>query len=344
MLKAFWSKYTLKFFRQSRTSREVLNVKDTFFIKIFDSEDPSVVGYGEAGLFRGLSADDTPDFEKILDSCCRSINDIDVDSIPSSSIRMGVETALADIKNKGKHEPFYLGIIPPTLINGLIWMGDKQFMLNEIEHKLKQGFRCLKLKIGGIDFDAELDILRAIRNRYSSDVLELRLDANCAFSPENAMSRLEMLSKFNIHSIEQPIKVGLIEDMAKICSASPIPIALDEELIGLKSHSEKVDLLEKIHPSYIILKPTLCGGFVQSDEWIKVAENRNIGWWATSALESNIGLNAIARWTASRGVTIPQGLGTGQLYSNNIDSPLELNGEYLTSNADNLWDFSAINF
>lgn len=343
MLKAFWSKYTLRFFRQSRTSREVLNVKDTYFIKIFDSECPDVVGYGEAGLFRGLSADDTPDFENIIDRCCASINDIDVDTIPSSSIRMGIETALDDIKNEGKHEPFYLGIIPPTLINGLIWMGDKLFMLSEIEHKLKQGFRCLKLKIGGIDFETELDILRTIRNRYSSDVLELRLDANCAFSPENAMSRLELLSKFDIHSIEQPIKVGLIDDMAKICSESSIPIALDEELIGLKTLSEKVDLLEKIHPSYIILKPTLCGGFAQSDEWIKVAENQNIGWWATSALESNIGLNAIARWTASHSVTIPQGFGTGQLYSNNIDSPLELNGEYLTSNANSIWNFTAIN-
>lgn len=344
MLKAFWSKYTLRFIRQSRTSREVLNVKDTFFIKILDSEDASVVGYGEAGLFKGLSADDTPDFENILDRCCASINDIDVDSIPSSAIRMGIETALSDIKNKGKQEPFYSGVIPPTLINGLIWMGDKQFMLNEIEHKLKQGFRCLKLKIGGIDFENELEILQSIRNRYSSDVLELRLDANCAFSPENAMSRLEMLSKFNAHSIEQPIKVGLIDEMAKICRESPIPIALDEELIGLRNQCEKEDLLRAIRPSYIILKPTLCGGFVQSDEWIKVAESMNIGWWATSALESNIGLNAIARWTASHRVTIPQGLGTGQLYSNNIDSPLKLNGEYLTSNADNLWNFTAIKF
>lgn len=344
MLKAVWSNYTLRFLRQSRTSREVLNVKDTYFIKIFDTENPEVVGYGEAGLFRGLSADDTPDFVSIIEHSCSAINDIDIASIPSSAIRMGMETALSDMKNAGQHEPFYPGKIPPTLINGLIWMGDKQFMLNEIDYKLSQGFHCLKLKIGGIDFENELDLLRSIRSRYDKNQLELRLDANCAFTPDNAMSRLEKLSAFDIHSIEQPIKVGLIDQMAQICRESPIPIALDEELIGLNNKSEKEQLLSAIRPAFIILKPTLCGGFEQSDEWISVAENLGIGWWATSALESNIGLNAIARWTASHNVKIPQGLGTGQLYTNNIDSPLQLEGEFLTSNPDKSWNFNAIQF
>lgn len=344
MLKAEWTKYTLKFYRQSRTSREVLNFKETYFIKIWDSARPNVIGYGEAGLFRGLSSDDTPEFTSILDECCANINGLNLATIPSSVIRMGIETALSDLENGGEHEPFYSGMIPPTRINGLIWMGDKQFMLNEIEVKLRQGFSCLKLKIGGIDFASEVDILNSIRSRYSRDELELRLDANGAFLPENAMRRLEILSAFDIHSIEQPIKAGQIEAMAKICGESPIPIALDEELIGIKSLEDKVDIIRAIRPSYIILKPTLCGGFDQSDEWISIAERNNIGWWATSALESNIGLNAIARWAAAHKVKMPQGLGTGQLYTNNVDSPLTLNGEYLTSLPNNRWNFNEIRF
>lgn len=344
MLKAVWTKYTLDFLRQSRTSREVLDVKDTYFIKIVDTENPGIAGYGEAALFRGLSADDTPEFTDLLENCCKSINELDIRSVSSSAIRMGLETALSDLRNGGEHEPFYSGTIPPTRINGLIWMGDKQFMLDEIEVKLHHGFNCLKLKIGGIDFENEVDILRSIRHRYSSDVLELRLDANGAFTPDNAMHRLERLAAFGIHSIEQPIKAGQQREMAAICRQSPIPVALDEELIGLKDIHEKCDIIDTIRPAYIILKPTLCGGFAQSDEWIDIAEKRGTGWWATSALESNIGLNAIARWSATHNVTIPQGLGTGQLYSNNIDSPLVLTGEYLTSLPDNTWNFNRITF
>ncbi|MBD5229227.1 MAG: o-succinylbenzoate synthase [Bacteroidales bacterium] len=350
MLKAIWTKYTLRFLRQSRTSREVLNVKDTYFIKIYDTENPAVAGYGEAGLFRGLSADDTPDFTDILDRCCksindcRSINDIDVASVPSSAIRMGLETALSDLGGGGLHQPFFAGVIPPTRINGLIWMGNKEFMLNEIEHKLQQGFTCLKLKIGGIDFDSELDILRSIRDRYNPEDLTLRLDANGAFTPKNALARLERLAAFTIHSIEQPIKAGQHEAMARICRESPIPIALDEELIGLRSVEEKARLIDNLRPAYLILKPTLCGGFAESDEWVRLANEKGIGWWATSALESNVGLNAIARWTASHAVELPQGLGTGQLYTNNIDSPLELRGEYITSKPDNAWNFNNIQF
>ncbi|MDE6198999.1 MAG: o-succinylbenzoate synthase [Muribaculaceae bacterium] len=344
MLKAVWSKYTLKFLRQSRTSRDVLDVKDTYFIKIDDTDNPSVTGYGEAAVFRGLSADDTPDFTDILDDCCRSINNLDIASVPSSAIRMGIETALADMKNGGYQEPFIHGIIPPTRINGLIWLGDMQFMLNEIEIKLRQGFHCLKLKIGGIDFENELDILRSIRQRYGAEILELRLDANGAFSPKEALNRLDRLSAYEIHSIEQPIKAGQLHEMAKLCQTSPIPIALDEELIGIKTCDEKNHIIDTVQPAYIILKPTLCGGFAESDEWIEIARKKGIGWWATSALESNIGLNAIARWAAAHKVTMPQGLGTGQLYTNNITSPLRLDGEYLTSNSDNKWTFDAIRF
>lgn len=344
MLCARWTKYRLAFYRESRTSREVLNTKDTYFIKVYDTDRPLDAGYGEAALFRGLSADDTPDFEKILDLCCKEINNIDIPKIPSSAVRMGLETALADMERGGAHQPFTEGVLPPTRINGLIWMGDKQFMLNEVEKKLNSGFHCLKLKIGGIDFENELDILKGIRKRFGADTLEIRLDANGAFSPADALERLDRLSAFQIHSIEQPVKAGQAEAMAEICRKSQIDIALDEELIGIRADTEKLQLLHQINPRYIILKPTLCGGFTEADKWIELAENMGIGWWATSALESDIGLNAIARWTASHNVTMPQGLGTGQLYSNNIPSPLMLDGEYLTSKPDNRWDFSAIKF
>lgn len=344
MLKAQWTKYRLNFYRESRTSREVLNVKDTYFIRVFDSSNPAVTGYGEAGLFRGLSADDTPDFEAILDRCCRDINGLDIHSVPSSAIRMGMETAIDDIKRGGAHQPFFEGVIPPTRINGLIWMGSKQFMLDEIEKKLEAGFHCLKLKIGGIDFEHEVEILHCIRQRFGADVLEIRLDANGAFNPGNALQRLDRIAAFDIHSIEQPIKAGQIESMAMICRESPVAIALDEELIGIKTDAEKQYILQQIRPRYIILKPTLCGGFAEADKWIEMAVLNGIDWWATSALESNIGLNAIARWAAAHGPSLPQGLGTGLLYSNNVPSPLLLKGEQITSNPDNQWDFSVIKF
>lgn len=340
MLKAKWERYRLQFVRESRTSREVLHFKDTWFIKVTDRSRPGIFGIGEAAMFRGLSADDTPEFEQLLYKCCKSINDIDINTIPSSAIRMGFETAISDINNGGIHQPFYVGMIPPTRINGLIWMGSKEFMLNEIQCKLALGFHCLKLKIGGIDFENEVDLLRYIRRHFSPEILEIRLDANGAFNEGNAMSRLETLSQFVIHSIEQPVRAGQRELMSSLCRNSPIPIALDEELIGIFNRKEKSELLDDIQPQYIILKPTLCGGFRQGDEWIELAEERGIGWWATSALESNIGLNAIARWTATHKVSMPQGLGTGQLYINNIISPLVLKGEYLTSRPDNSWNIN----
>lgn len=344
MLKAEWSKYTLRFIRESRTSRDVLNIKDTYFIRVYDEDNPMKTGYGEAALFKGLSADDIPEFTDILTQCCNSINNIDITAIPSSAIRMGLETAISDLNNGADHQPFFKGEIPPIHINGLIWMGDKQFMLNEIKSKLQQGFHCLKLKIGGISFENELEILRSIRDSFSRDILEIRLDANGAFSPDEALGKLERLSVFGIHSIEQPIKSGQIEAMASICQNSPIPIALDEEIIGITARHKKQELLDAIRPTFIILKPTLCGGFAEADEWISAAEERGIGWWATSALESNVGLNAIARWTVGHRIQLPQGLGTGQLYDNNIISPLRLRGEYLTSNPDNSWNFNAIKY
>jgi L-alanine-DL-glutamate epimerase-like enolase superfamily enzyme len=214
-------------------------------------------------------------------------------------------------------------------INGLIWMGTNAEMFQQIEKKLQEGFTCLKLKIGAINFEEEVSLLQYIRDNFSANILELRVDANGAFNVNEASEKLKLLSNFNLHSIEQPVKAGQYNTMASLCSISPLPIALDEELIGINSFNEKRNLLVTISPQYIILKPSLLGGFSACEEWITIANELNIGWWVTSALESNIGLNAIAQWTYTLKNTMPQGLGTGQLYTNNFDSPLTLRGEFL---------------
>jgi L-alanine-DL-glutamate epimerase-like enolase superfamily enzyme len=220
-------------------------------------------------------------------------------------------------------------------------MGDKATMLRRIEEKLEAGFKCIKLKIGAIDFDAELELLRMVRSRFSRRDIELRVDANGAFQPQEAMRKLDALSQYDLHSIEQPIKAGAWEDMAALCACTPIPIALDEELVACRSVSPQVaaELLDAIHPHYIVLKPSLTGGLSGTDCWIDAATQRGIGWWITSALESNVGLAAIARYTASLAPTMPQGLGTGALYRNNIPSPLLQQGEVLTYNPAGAWDY-----
>lgn len=337
MIKAAWTSYILRFNFLARTSRSAMSVKPTYYIKVWDDENPSTYGIGECNLFKGLSTDDVPDYEDTLTSVCES----GLQCIPNySSIIFGVETALADLRSGGKRTIFqsdWLNGSEGIPINGLIWMGSKEEMLSRIKTKINQGFRCLKLKIGGIDFAEELSIISAIRARYDKSELELRLDANGAFTPSNALQRLQQLSQFGIHSLEQPIKAGQVNEMAEICSDSPIPIALDEELIGVRSPLEKAELLECIRPQYIILKPALCGGFEHSNQWIETASARNIGWWATSALESNIGLNAIAQWIAAKGYHMPQGLGTGGLYVNNIDSPIAQIADRLYYQPDKPW-------
>lgn len=314
-----------------------MRVKDTYFVRLTDSATGRT-GIGECALFRGLGSDDLPDYEEKLALACA---DPTVPS-PYSSIRFGIECAmiaagLAEMPST----PYSRGKegIP---INGLIWMGDRAEMRRRIDEKLNAGFRVLKMKIGGIDFESETDLLRYIRSRYSPETLELRLDANGSFAPEVAAERLDILSKFHIHSIEQPVKAGQTDIMARICRETPIPVALDEELIGMPDAESAAALLETIRPQYIILKPSLCGGLSGAGLWADAAENLGIGWWATSALESNVGLHAIACWVASRGVTMPQGLGTGLLYSNNIPSPLELRGDRLYFNPSGTWDYSAL--
>ncbi len=321
-MKAEWASYTLDFKFLARTSRESMRQKQTYFVRIGDR-------VGECALFRGLSADDLPDYEEQLSRVCENPDNLSA----YSSIRFGFETAMMPPLDDS---PFMRGEegIP---INGLIWMGDREEMRRRIDEKLTCGFSVLKMKIGGIDFEQEVDLLRYIRSRYSSDVLELRLDANGSFSPDIALERLKRLSDFDIHSIEQPIRVGQALLMSQLCKNSPIAIALDEELIGTPTADTCENLLEEIRPQFIILKPALCGGLSGATLWADVAESKGIGWWATSALESNIGLMAIARWVSSRGVSLPQGLGTGQLYTNNIPSPLYLNGDRLFYNPEGVW-------
>lgn len=345
MLKATYKKYTLEFRFPAITSRATMLNKETYFVKIWDTTNPSIYGLGECALFKGLGDDDKPDYDFKLDLICKNINNIDISDIEYSSIRFGIETALNDLNNGGKriiyNTPWLKGdqSIP---INGLIWMGNYDEMFSRINEKLKLGFNCLKLKIGGIDFYQELELIKYIRSTFSPNNLELRLDANGAFTPQNALNKLDQLAEYKIHSIEQPIKQGQWAHMSLLCKNSPIPIALDEELIGLNNINRKEEMLNYIKPSYIILKPSLCGGFLGSNEWITIAQKYNIGWWATSALESNIGLNAIAQWVSQYKTSIPQGLGTGQLYHNNIESPLEQIDAGLIYNPLKKWNIQSI--
>lgn len=333
-MKAEWQPYRLDFKFEARTSRESMMHKHTWFVRLTD-DSTGATGIGECALFRGLSAEDSPAYEARLDEVCRNFDPHDLPQ--ESSIRFGLETALMNMQATPP-TPFLQGCegIP---INGLIWMGDKATMRRRIDEKLELGFRVLKLKIGGIDFEAETDLLQYIRANYAPDTLELRLDANGSFSTADAMNRLDALSRFAIHSIEQPIKAGQPEEMASLCRRSPIAIALDEELIGTRNEDEMETLLDAIRPQYIILKPALCGGLSGARSWIRHAESRGIGWWATSALESNIGLAAIARMVSDLGVTMPQGLGTGQLYHNNIPSPLHLEGDRLFYDPEKKWEY-----
>lgn len=316
--------------------------KDTYYIRLADSESDNICGLGEAGLFRGLSCDDRPDYEQKLAEVCENIDRYA--ARPSlladwPSIRFAVETAVRDLSNGGRRiicpSPWTAGK-ETIVINGLVWMGDSNLMRERIATKLAEGFGCVKIKIGGINFDDEVGLLRFIRQEAPG--IQLRLDANGAFTPANALDRLNRLAEFDIHSLEQPIKAGQWTEMCNICQSSPIPIALDEELIGITTKARKEMMLDEIRPQFIVLKPTLTGGIESSEEWIRLAGERGCSWWVTSALESNIGLNAIAQWTATLDSKMAQGLGTGQLYDNNIPSPLTLHGERLSYSPEDEWE------
>lgn len=358
-LKADYLKYTLHFRFEAGTSRGTLTEKTSYLIRLCDDEDPTITGYGECGPLKGLSYDDRPDFETHLSQYCRDFNELDLQlfswNLPIilnqvigqefPSILFGFETAMLDFLAGGRRVLWEsdfshgLRLLP---INGLIWMGSPAFMRQQIDEKLEAGFTTIKLKIGAIDFEQECDLLAMIRERYSPEQITLRVDANGAFRPEEAMAKLERLATYGLHSIEQPIRAGQPELMAELCRHSPLPIALDEELIGQMEYVNKFRLLKKIQPQFIILKPSLLGGMRHCDEWIELAGRLNIGWWITSALESNIGLNAVAQYTAQFKNLIPQGLGTGQLYQNNFDSPLTIQGGQLRYNPAQPWDLSQL--
>lgn len=345
-MKARYINYNLDFRFPAGTSRGVLHSKYSAFLIL---EENGVTGIGECSTIPGLSIDPEKGYEQKLRELCDALNynkhpeNVDFSLFPS--IAFGLETALLDLKTGGKRLLFDTEFSKGTAgihINGLVWMGDKAFMQKQIREKIAAGYRCIKLKVGALDFETELEIIAGIREQFSENEIEIRLDANGGFSPADALLKLEKLAKLQIHSIEQPIKQGQFDKMAEICQKSPIPIVLDEELIGIKS-TEMESLIEKIKPAYIILKPSLLGGFKASEEWIQHAEKHYIKWWITSALESNIGLNAIAQWTSSLGSELPQGLGTGQLYHNNIPSPLEIKNAMLFYEKDKEWDLSLLN-
>jgi len=341
-MKATFFKHTLQFKQASGTSRGVLTYKDTWFIEL---ENNDLKGIGECGMFKGLSIDDRDDFEETLKWACQNIH-LGLDALLGQlvafpSIQFGLEMAFRSLKQKLPFDLFpseFTSGQDSIPINGLIWMGESSFMKQQIKDKLEAGFSCIKLKIGALDFDKELALLKSIRDEYDAQTIEIRVDANGAFKPREALEKLKRLSDFNLHSIEQPIKQGQLQEMAQLCLDTPLPIALDEELIGTFSVTNKQVLLQTIKPQYIILKPTLVGGFKGSQEWIDVAESHNIGWWVTSALESNIGLNAIAQWTYTLKNNLPQGLGTGGLFTNNVQAPLVVNSGRLFYDLKTKWN------
>ncbi|MES2794549.1 MAG: o-succinylbenzoate synthase [Bacteroidota bacterium] len=350
-MKISYKKHVLEFNFPAGTSRGVMESHTVYYVKIEDSTDSKHFGLGECAPLQGLSIDFLPNFEDILAKICQqlsAITNLDFSTlyelIPESlpSIRFGLETALLDYKNGGNRILFsndFSTKNQPIEINGLIWMGDKGKMLQRIEEKINQGYKTLKLKVGAIDFQEECFLLERIRNSFSEADLCIRLDANGAFPPSEALKKIEILSKFGIHSIEQPIAAHQKLVMRDLIQKTSIPIALDEELIGIFGN-DRQELLEFLQPPFIILKPTLLGGFESTKKWIHLAENHEIEWWITSALESNIGLNAIAQFAGDYMINLPQGLGTGQLYSNNVGSPLKIENGKLYYDQNSNWDLA----
>lgn len=326
MLQAEYKEYKLEFVVPVVTSRGSLSYKSGYLIKVWDTKNPEIKGIGECSILSGLSYDDKQEYEQVLKSLCSQINlplhELVNRYVEWPSMIFGVETALLDLKNGGRgiiFESRYTRSLMPIPINGLVWMGDYDFMLSQIEKKVADGYKVLKLKIGGIDFDKELDLLRIIRSSYDASKIKIRLDANGAFTCTTALGKLNELAPYDIHSLEQPIKAGQPAAMKNICNNSPIPIALDEEIIGHHDNQERSALVEAIQPQYLVFKPSLIGGFGATNEWIKICNQTNTKYWITSALESNIGLNAIAQYTASiETFGLEQGLGTGMLFKNNF--------------------------
>ena len=331
----------LHFKQPAGTSRGVYTERKIWLVKMTEGD---AVGIGECAPLPKLSCDDIPNYVEVLRRFCDEVErsgQLDTEALRDyPSMLFGLETAMLSLMNgqRSKVAPrqffnsqFSRGEVGIP-INGLVWMGTYEEMKERIEQKLAQGFHCIKLKIGAIDFDAELELIKKIRERFSHQEVELRVDANGAFPFDEALYKLELLSQYALHSIEQPIKAGQWANMAELCRESPLPIALDEELIGVNDPDQKRQMLNIIRPRYIILKPSLHGGMMGVREWIDIANDMGVGSWITSALESNIGLNAIALLCADvygDRITMPQGLGTGQLFTDNIPMPLEIRGDRL---------------
>lgn len=348
---AYWKKISFPFRFEAGTSRGLLHKKDSWFIVLAKRIDQQPQYVGECSIIEGLSRDNSELIEHQLDKITQLLNAqqtihyTDYNDFPS--IQFALDALALQLSNQQSNILFNTTFIEqeyPLPINGLIWMGSLAKMEEQIHQKIAQGFSCIKMKVGAIDWKAELDLLKMIRHNYSAKSLSLRVDANGSFSPADVNSKLEALAKLDIHSIEQPLSVGHTQDYKELCKQAILPIALDEELIHNDPH--KAQLLTEIMPQYIILKPSLLGGFTKSNEWIHIAQKLGIGWWITSALESNIGLNAIAQWTAQvcneHNNTLPQGLGTGGLYTINMDSPLSVQNGYLQYLSSKSWDLSLL--
>ncbi|MEM9718825.1 MAG: o-succinylbenzoate synthase [Bacteroidota bacterium] len=347
-LSAEFQAYTLNFKRPSGTSRGVLTQKPSFFLTLISER---AKGIGECGILPGLSVESFQDYPQKLAEVAKHIHSVESAEkllqklTPFPSIRFGLEMALLDLKTANPFELFPSAFSQgeaTQAINGLVWMGDLSFMKDQLRLRLEEGFRCIKIKIGALDFEEELRLLQKIRKEFPVRDIELRVDANGAFDPHLALDKLKRLAKYDIHSIEQPIRQGQWQEMARLCEESPIPIALDEELIGVWEKEEKARLLSTISPQYLIYKPSLIGGIAACEEWIGLAKNQNVGWWVTSALESNIGLNAIAQWTYTLKNSMPQGLGTGSLYTNNFPSPLYIAKGRLGYNPKHPWELDKL--
>ena len=350
MWKSRFFKYTLNFKFPARTSRGTFYKRDVYFLKVTRKDIPEIIGLGECAPLKGFSRDDREDYEFVLRERCRELEHCEHESdffestvwrdIPS--IRLGFEMALADLQRGGKRQilanDFFEGRLSIP-IHGLIWAGTSEFMKEQIEAKIQSGFRCLKMKVGSLDFEEELKILAWIRKHHPEEDMVLRLDANGAFSPETALEKLKRLSDFGIHSIEQPVSSGQWEAMALLCEKSPVSIALDEELVHCLSLADKKKMFEIISPQAVVLKPSLLGGFGETQEWIDLARSHHIPWWVTSALESNLALNAISQFTAENSPGLTQGLGTGGLYLNNLSSPLEVSEGQISYNPRLKWSY-----
>lgn len=333
--------YMLKFKEPAGTSRGILTEKPTYLIKIYDEKEPDRFGLGECAVFPGLSPEADGRYEyKLVELLANIALGRTTDLTRYSSLNYGLEMAIRDYAGGCRHLYYPSSFTEEKSelnINGLIWMGTEEEMMCRLEEKFKAGFRCVKMKIGSIDWQKEIGIIRTIRQRFNENELTIRVDANGAFVMENVMPRLAQLADLGVHSIEQPIPARNIDLMKFICDVSPVPVALDEELIGVYDDDMKRHLLEYVKPDYIVCKPALCGGFSGAETWIKLATDLGVGWWITSALESNVGLNALAQFTAhitegTEWEQFPQGLGTGALYTNNFVTPIQLDGEVMTYN------------